>query len=112
MSKQRTNTGQATFDAIYLARPIPSGCYSGHRPNGNPRHLVEKADSFRPGNARILAIYPKRIVVRVPQIRDFKPSVGTIERADIENVVCGFRRFLEKAVDGDVKSQSTILEIK
>ena len=35
-----------------------------------------------------------------------------VEREDIEMVVGEFRRFLETAVDGDGKSQSTILEIE
>jgi hypothetical protein len=35
-----------------------------------------------------------------------------VEKSDIEGVVGEFRVFLEKAVDGDGKGQSTILEIK
>jgi hypothetical protein len=36
----------------------------------------------------------------------------SVEKGDIETVVSEFRRFLETAVDGDGKSQSTNLEIK
>ncbi len=45
-------------------------------------------------------------------LHDFKPSKTKVEKADIDTVVGEFRKFLEKAVDGDGKSQSTILEIK
>jgi len=65
-----------------------------------------------PGNAKLLGKYLKRIVVRVVHLHDFKPSKTKVERADIETVVGEFRNFLEKAVDGDGKGQSTILEIK
>ena len=65
-----------------------------------------------PGNAKLLAKYLKRIVVRVLHLHDFKPSKTKVEKADIETVVGEFRKFLEKAVDGDGKGQSTILEIK
>jgi hypothetical protein len=41
-----------------------------------------------------------------------KPSKTKVEKGDIEAVVGEFRGFLERAVDGDGKSQSTILEIK
>jgi hypothetical protein len=65
-----------------------------------------------PGNAKLLANYLKRIVVRVLHLHDFKPSKTKVEKGDIEIVVAEFRRFLQKAVDGDGNSQSTILEIK
>jgi hypothetical protein len=73
--------------------------------------LAERIPSD-PGNAKILAKYLKRIVVRVLHLHDFKPSKTKVEKADIEIVVSEFRKFLEKAVDGDGKGQSTILEIK
>ena len=50
--------------------------------------------------------------MRVVRLQDFQPSKATIEKADIGKVVDEFRKFLEDAVDGDGKSQSTILEIK
>jgi len=73
--------------------------------------LAERIPSD-PGNANILAKYLKRIVVRVLHLHDFKPSKTKVEKTDIETVVGEFRNFLEKAVDGDGKGQSTILEIK
>ena len=65
-----------------------------------------------PAHAKLLAKYLKKVVVRVVWLRDFQPSKSTIEKADIDKVVGEFRKFLEVAVDGDGKSQSTILEIK
>ena len=53
-----------------------------------------------PGNARLLAKYLKRIVVRVIHLHDFKPSKTKVEKGDIETVVGEFRKFLETAVDG------------
>jgi hypothetical protein len=64
-----------------------------------------------PANAELLDKYLKKVVVRVIRLQDFHPSKTTIEKADIEQVVCEFRQFLEIAVVGDDKSQSTILEI-
>ena len=65
-----------------------------------------------PAHAKLLDKYLKRIVVRVVRLQDFHPSKATIEKGQIDEVVDEFRRFLESAVDGDRKSQSTILEIK
>jgi hypothetical protein len=65
-----------------------------------------------PANAKLLAKYLKRIVVKVVRLQDFHPSKATVEKGDIETVVGEFRKFLEAAVDGDGKNQSTILEIK
>ena len=65
-----------------------------------------------PANARLLAKYLKRIIKKTLLLRDFKPSKVTLGRADIETVVGEFRQFLENAVNGDEKNQSTILEIK
>ena len=65
-----------------------------------------------PGNAKLLAKYWKRIIVKVVHLHDFRPTKTKVEKADIEGVVGEFRRFLETAVDGDGKGQSTILEIK
>ena len=65
-----------------------------------------------PGNAKLLAKYLKRIVVRVIHLQDFKPSKTKVEKGDIETVVGEFRKFLERAVDGEGKGQSTLLEIK
>ncbi|MGP0070194.1 MAG: hypothetical protein ACLQGP_42170, partial [Isosphaeraceae bacterium] len=64
------------------------------------------------GNAKLLARYLKRIVVRALYLHEFKPSKTKLEKADIETVVGDFRKFLETAMDGDGKGQSTILEIK
>ena len=50
--------------------------------------------------------------MQVIHLHDFKPSKTKVEKGDIETVVGEFRKFLETAVDGDGKSQSTILEIK
>jgi hypothetical protein len=63
-------------------------------------------------NGKLLAKYLKHIVTKVIHLHDFHPSKTKIEKADIETVVGEFRKFLEIAVDGDGKSQSTILEIK
>ncbi|OWK45511.1 hypothetical protein [Fimbriiglobus ruber] len=65
-----------------------------------------------PGNAKLLAKYLKRIIVKVVHLHDFQPTKTKVEKADIESVVSEFRRFLETAVDGDGKGQFTILEIK
>ncbi len=65
-----------------------------------------------PANAKLLAKYLKAIVVKVIHLHDFQPSKTKVEKSDIETVVGEFREFLEAAVDGDGKSQSTILEIK
>jgi hypothetical protein len=43
---------------------------------------------------------------------DFHPTETKVEKGDIVTGVGEFRMFLETAVDGDGKSQSTILEIK
>jgi hypothetical protein len=65
-----------------------------------------------PDNAKLLAKYLKKIVVKVVHLNEFQPSKTKVEKGDIEIVVGEFRKFLEAAVDGDGKSQSTILEIK
>ncbi len=65
-----------------------------------------------PAHAKLLDKYLKRIVVRVVRLQDFHPSKATIEKGEIDEVVGEFRRFLESAVDGDGKAQSTILEIR
>ena len=65
-----------------------------------------------PGNAKLLAKYLKKIVVKIVHLHDFQPSKTKVEKGDIETVVGEFRKFLEAAVDGDGKGQSTILEIK
>ena len=63
-------------------------------------------------NAKLLAKFLKRIVVKVVRLQDLRPSKGTLEKADIETVVGEFRKFLETAVNVDGSNQSTILEIK
>jgi hypothetical protein len=63
-------------------------------------------------NAKLLAKYLKQIVVKVIHLNDFHPTKTKVEKGDIESVVGEFRKFLESAVDGDGKGQSTILEIK
>jgi hypothetical protein len=65
-----------------------------------------------PGAARLLAKYLKKILVKVVHLSEFRPTKTKVEKSDIETVVGEFRQFLENAVDGDGKSQSTILEIK
>jgi len=65
-----------------------------------------------PANAKLLAKYLKKIAVKVIHLNEFHPSKTKVEKGDIESVVGEFRQFLENAVDGDGKSQSTILEIK
>jgi hypothetical protein len=64
------------------------------------------------GNAELLAKYLKRIVVRVIHLHDFKPSKTKVEKADIDTVVGEFRKFLETALDGDARAESTIVEIR
>ena len=63
-------------------------------------------------NAKLLAKYLKKIVVKVIHLNEFHPTKTKVEKGDIESVVGEFRKFLETAVDGDGKGQSTILEIK
>ena len=65
-----------------------------------------------PTNAKLLAKYLKKIVVKVIHLNTFRPTKTKVEKGDIEGVVGEFRNFLETAVDGDGKGQSTILEIK
>ena len=65
-----------------------------------------------PANARLLAKYLKKIVVKVIHLHEFHPTKTKVEKGDIESVVGEFREFLETAVAGDGKGQSTILEIK
>ena len=65
-----------------------------------------------PGNARLLAQYLKRIVVRVIRLSDFKPSKTKVDKGDIEAVVGEFREFLEAAAQVDSGGQSRIFEIK
>jgi hypothetical protein len=65
-----------------------------------------------PANARLLAKYLKKIVLKVIHLNTFRPTKTKVEKGDIESVVGEFRRFLHTAVDGDGKDQSTILEIK
>ncbi len=63
-------------------------------------------------NARLLARYLKRIVVKVIHLNEFHPTKTKVEKGDIQAVVGEFRAFLETAMDGDGKGQATILEIK
>ena len=65
-----------------------------------------------PANAQLLAKYLKKIVVKVIHLNEFHPTKTKVEKGDIESVVGEFRKFLETAVEGDGKGQSTILEIK
>jgi len=65
-----------------------------------------------PANAKLLAKYLKQIVVKVVHLNEFHPTKTKVEKSDIESVVGEFRKFLETAVEGDNKGQSTILEIK
>src|SRR5208337_4301957 len=65
-----------------------------------------------PGNARLLARYLKRIVVRVIRLSDFKPSKTKVDKGDIEAVVGEFHEFLETALGADGAEQSTIAEIR
>lgn len=65
-----------------------------------------------PAHAKLLAKYLKKIVVKIVHLHDFQPSKTKVEKGDIETVVGEFRKFLQTAVDGDGKGQSTILEIK
>ena len=65
-----------------------------------------------PGNAKLLAKYLKRIVVKVIHLNDFQPSKTKVEKGDIETVVGEFRKFLETAVGADGAEQSTIVEIR
>ena len=74
--------------------------------------ILAECVPVNPDNAKLLAKYLKRIVVKVVHLNEFHPSKTKVEKADIETVVGEFRKFLECAVDGDGKSQLTILEIK
>ena len=65
-----------------------------------------------PANTKLLAKYLKQIVVKVIHLNEFHPTKTKVEKGDIESVVGEFRKFLETAMDGDRKGQSTILEIK
>ncbi len=65
-----------------------------------------------PERASLLAKFLRRVVVRTVRIEDFRPAKSTIEKAEIEQVVGEFRRFLETAAGGDGADQRTILEIR
>lgn len=78
----------------------------------NLADLLAKCVPVDPGNAKLLAKYLKKMVVKVIHLHDFQPSKTKVEKNDIETVVGEFRKFLQDAVDGDGKNQSTILEIK
>ncbi|MCY2995382.1 MAG: hypothetical protein NTY19_47085 [Planctomycetota bacterium] len=65
-----------------------------------------------PAHAKLLAKYLKKIVVKVIHLNEFRPTKTKVEKGDIESVVGEFRKFLQNAMDGDGKGQSTILEIK
>jgi len=75
-------------------------------------HILADRIPADAGNAKILAKYLKRIVLRVLHLHDFKPSKTKVENGDVETVVGEFRKFLETAVEGDGKAQRTILEIR
>ena len=74
--------------------------------------VLEERIAADPGNARLLARYLKRIVVRVIRLSDFKPSKTKGDKGDIEAVVGEFREFLETALGADGAEQSTIGEIR
>lgn len=74
--------------------------------------ILAECVPVNPENAKLLAKYLKKIVVKVIHLNEFHPTKTKVEKGDIESVVGEFRKFLENAVDGDGKSQSTILEIK
>jgi hypothetical protein len=74
--------------------------------------ILAECVPVNPENAKLLAKYLKKIIVKVVHLKAFQPSKTKVEKGDIETVVGEFRKFLENAVDGDGKSQSTILEIK
>jgi hypothetical protein len=65
-----------------------------------------------PVNTKLLAKYLKPIVVKVIHLNEFRPTKTKVEKGDIEIVVGEFRKFLETAVEGENKAQTTILEIK
>lgn len=75
-------------------------------------HLLAECVPPQPAHVKLLARYLKKIVVKVVRLQDFQPTKSKVERADIETVVGEFRQFLETAVGGDGKSQTTIVEIK
>ncbi len=74
--------------------------------------ILEERIAADPGNAKLLARYLKRIVVRVIRLSDFRPSKTMVDKGDIEAVVGEFREFLETALDADGAEQSTIGEIR
>jgi hypothetical protein len=93
---------QETFIADVLAASSDDGLAT----------LLAESVPVDPANARLLAKYLKQIVVKVIHLNEFHPTKTKVEKGDIESVVGEFRKFLETAVDGDGKGQSTILEIK
>jgi hypothetical protein len=98
----------AVVGASTLLPSCPITCTSSSRLR-SPTSLAV-CRGFCPG--RLLAKYLKKIVVKVIHLHEFHPTKTKVEKSDIEGVVGEFRKFLEKAVDGDGKGQSTILEIK
>lgn len=60
----------------------------------------------QPEFADTLARYLKKIVVRHVRLADFKPSVQTIERTQVDSVVEEFRAFLESAFHVDRAKES------
>ena len=65
-----------------------------------------------PANAKLLAKYLKKIVVKVVHLNEFHPTKTKVEKDDIESVVGEFRKFLETAVGGDGDGNSVIVELK
>jgi hypothetical protein len=74
--------------------------------------ILAECAPVNPENAKLLAKYLKKIVVKVVHIQEFKPSKTKVEKGDIETVVGEFRQFLENAVNGDGPRQSIIVEIR
>jgi hypothetical protein len=90
-------------------RPRTNSAANSSTSRETPR---ESSILAEPAHAKLLARYLKKIVVRVVRMRDFHLSKATIEKADIDTVVGEFRKFLETALDGDARAESTILEIR
>ena len=92
MAKKKPDPRRPTFESLRPRCTIPEGYYSGDKPNPNLRRFVEE-------NA-------------TPHDHDFKPSKTKLEKGDIDTVVGEFRKFLETALDGDARAESTIVEIR
>lgn len=132
MAKRKANATQPKFPALNPARQTAEGFYAGGRPNPDLRRFVaENARRYDPGNddyslrgfneplEMTIAIHrsqPEGCSLPVDEadqlVAEAEEAQTKVEKGDIENVVGEFRTFLETALNGDARAESTIVEIR